>query len=60
TDNMTVSNTTLANEFSKLLNNNVITSEQAKQIVYNSVDAAFLPENEKNALRILCDERMKP
>lgn len=59
TDNMSVSNTTLEKEFEKLLSNGVITKEQAKQVVYNAVNAAFLPQNEKDELKALCDKRIE-
>lgn len=58
TDNMTVSNTTLKNEFEKLLKNNVITPKQAEQVVYNAVNAAFLTQSEKEQLKSLCDKRL--
>lgn len=50
TDNMTVSNTTLANEYINLIKNNCIKYEDLKALNINSVNAAFITEDEKKEL----------
>ena len=47
TDNMTVSRTTLAGEYALL----EITPQERRQLLLNSVEAAFLPNEGKTALR---------
>ena len=47
TDNMTVSRTTLAGEYALLK----ITPQERRQLLLNSVEAAFLPSDRKAALR---------
>ena len=59
TDNMTVSNTTLLKEFQKLFKFGVINSEQAEIIVRNSVDAAFLSDDQKKDLLEKCQKIMR-
>lgn len=50
TDNMTVSNTNLANEYIKLIESNCIKYEDLKELNINSVNAAFITEDEKKDL----------
>lgn len=50
TDNMTVSGVTLLGEFKKLRALG-LTWEQERELLQNSVEAAFLPEEKKEALR---------
>ncbi len=50
TDNMTVSNTTLANEYIELIKNNCIKYEDLITINKNSVNAAFITDEEKKDL----------
>lgn len=50
TDNMTVSRTTLEKEF-QLLTSIGLTESERKQLLFNSVEAAFLPAEEKAALK---------
>ena len=51
TDNMTVSGTDLKNEFSVISDRLAMTAEQEKQIMENSIAAAFLSDEEKAQLR---------
>lgn len=51
TDNMTVSDTTIKKEFALLQQYLGMTRVQEKQLLLNSVQAAFLPEGEKRELR---------
>ena len=51
TDNMTVSGTDLAREFNLLDSRLDLSSEQAEKMINFSIDAAFLSEGEKQALR---------
>lgn len=51
TDNMTVSGTTIKKEFESLKRHLGMTRGQEKQLLLNSVSAAFLPEEEKQGLR---------
>lgn len=50
TDNMTVSNTTIKKEFALLQQHLGMTRAQEKQMLLNSVQAAFLPERERQEL----------
>lgn len=50
TDNMTVSNTTVAQEFALLKRDYQLTNVEARQLVQNAVQAAFLSEDEKQTL----------
>lgn len=50
TDNMTVSGTTLAQEFALLKKYFSLSPEQEKRLMKNAVQAAFLSESEKTAL----------
>ena len=50
TDNMTVSGTSLGNEFKKLFKAKLIDKDIAKQLVLNSVQAAFISKTEKDEL----------
>ena len=58
TDNMAVSATTLAAEFSGLMGGLQLSESDAVQCVRNAVAAAFLPEAEKNALLALAMSRI--
>lgn len=51
TDNMTVSNTTLSQEFDHMLAAHVIDETMAKQLVFNAIEAAFLTAKEKEVLK---------
>ncbi len=51
TDNMTVSNTTLSNEYTKLNDEAGITKEDIIRMNLNSVDAAFITNEEKEELK---------
>jgi len=51
TDNMTVSDTTVEKEFKQLEEHLGLTPQEKKQMLMNSVDAAFLSEEEKGRLR---------
>ena len=50
TDNMTVSNTTLANEYSSIINNTNLTKEDIINMNTNSIKAAFISEDLKSEL----------
>ena len=50
TDNMTVSGTTLKNEFKKLFESGLIDKNTAKQVVLNSAKAAFIDDSQKEIL----------
>lgn len=50
TDNLAVSNTSLAEEYELLANTFSLTENELMTIVLNSANAAFLPENEKSEL----------
>lgn len=50
TDDMTVSNTNLENEFN-ILKNIGLNDDELKQIALNSIDASFLNDDEKDQLR---------
>lgn len=52
TDNMTVSNTTLENEYEKLMQNTNLSINDIVKMNINSVNAAFISENEKQELLI--------
>lgn len=54
TDDMTVSNTNLRNEFN-ILENIGLTNDELKQIALNSIEASFLNEDEKEQLRKFVD-----
>lgn len=51
TDNMTISNTTIAEEFAIVQKTFGLTDAVCDQLLINSVDAAFLSQAEKQALR---------
>ncbi len=51
TDNMTVSNTTLENEYNKIVENGDISFEDIIRMNINSIDAAFITEEEKDELK---------
>lgn len=53
TDNRTVSQTNVTNEFESIYKFNEITKEDYKEIYYNSVDASFLEKADKAALKEL-------
>ncbi|OOR98241.1 adenosine deaminase [Haemophilus paracuniculus] len=58
TDNMTVSQTTLASEFRLLSQGYVLTHPEAKQLLTNAIDGAFLSEQEKRELRERVAQRL--
>lgn len=51
TDNMTVSDTSLDKEYIKLVNNTTLNIQDIIKMNLNSIDASFLSEEEKEALR---------
>lgn len=51
TDNMTVSNTNLSNEYIKLIDNTDLKYEDIVKMNLNSIDASFLNDDEKNNLK---------
>ena len=51
TDNMTVSDTNLANEYIKLINNTTLNIQDIINMNINSINASFLSEEEKDDLR---------
>jgi len=55
TDNRTVSNTTLSNEYGVMVNQFNMTYEEYKQLYYNSVAACFVDEETKMNLRKYID-----
>ena len=57
TDNMTVSGTTVAGEFAYLKSLGM-TNEEKRRCLYNSAEAAFLPEEKKEALKREIDRRL--
>lgn len=58
TDNKNISDTTLIEEFKILEDNFELTRDEKKELLYNSLDAAFLIESEKEELRKILDERL--
>ena len=52
-DNMTVSNTDVFQEFKVMKDTFNLTKEEIISIFYNSIDGAFLSNNEKDKLRQL-------
>ena len=58
TDNMTVSNTTVENEFQKLYDAGILTVEQAKLMVRTAISHAFLSKAEIEELLQLAEKRM--
>lgn len=58
TDNKNISDTTLIEEFKILEDNFGLTRDEKKELLYNSLDAAFLIESEKEELRKILDERL--
>ncbi len=58
TDNMTVSNTTVQNEFQKLYDAGILTIEQAKTMVRTAITHTFLSDKEKEELLQLAERRM--
>lgn len=58
TDNMTVSNTTVENEFQKLYDAGILTKEDAKLMVRTAIRHTFLSETEKEELLQLAEYRM--
>lgn len=59
TDNMTVSRTTLRQEFG-LLRSLGLTSQECAMLLRNSVKASFLPPREKEALARAVEEKLAP
>ncbi|MDO4626508.1 MAG: adenosine deaminase [Pasteurellaceae bacterium] len=57
TDNMTVSNTKLAQEFQLLESDYQLTQAEAQQLLRNAIEAAFLTKVEKIALRKQIQQR---
>lgn len=53
-DNMTVSGTDVGREFALLEKNGVIGETEARLLLEHAVEAAFLPEKEKETLRARC------
>lgn len=51
TDNMTVSGTTIANEFETIVNAGLISTEDKKQLLLNAAQAAFTTDEEKERLK---------
>lgn len=51
TDNMTVSGTTVRDEFNKLIEAFDLKDEEVKQLLINSAEAAFLPQQEREELK---------
>lgn len=51
TDNMTVSNTSLENEYTKISENGDVSFEDIVKMNLNSIDAAFITKEEKGKLR---------
>ncbi len=58
TDNMTVSGTTLSQEIQQLHDAGVITADDARKMVYNAVEHAFIGDTEKIELRKKVDLRL--
>lgn len=59
TDNPTVSNTTLTSEYAELNRRFGFSWDELKQIALNGAEAAWLPEADKQALRIAMLERFR-
>lgn len=57
TDNMTVSRTTLAEEF-QLLRSQGLTEQERRTLLRNSAEAAFLPADRKDALKTALEARL--
>ena len=55
---MTVSNTTVQNEFQKLYDAGILTIEQAKTMVRTAILHTFLSDKEKEELLQLAERRM--
>lgn len=53
-DNMTVSDTDVGKEFALLEENGLLTEDEARLLLEHAVEAAFIPEEEKRALRVRC------
>lgn len=51
TDNMTVSDTTIEREFSRLSKELGMTAEEQRQLLYHAADAAFLTEEERGRMK---------
>ena len=58
TDNMTVSDTTLQNEYNILKQEFDFSDEDIKRVIYNSVNVAFITEEEKEELRKLLNQKL--
>ena len=60
TDNMTVSNTTIFDEYKFLKDNFGFTDSDIEKTILNSIDAAFITEKEKNKLKkLIMKKQMK-
>lgn len=58
TDNTTVSNTSLAKEYKLLMDELDFTIEEIIELIYNSVEAAFISQEEKQVLRKIIKEEL--
>lgn len=59
TDNMTVSNVSLNDEFNHLAKEQNFTLEDIKKVIKNAIEASFASENDKNILRNQYKEALK-
>lgn len=59
TDNTTVSNTTLAQEYEKLIETQGFSLEDLQKIILNAVDVSFISEEEKKSLRKVYEEEFE-
>jgi len=59
TDNMTVSNTTISEELKHLCEAGILSEDQAKTLVVNAIEHAFLSDNEKADLMKKALKRME-
>ena len=58
-DNMTVSNTDVINEFKRLYITFNSSEDDIKYYLNNSIDAAFINSDKKEAFKILLDKKIK-
>lgn len=58
-DNMTVSNTNVVEEFKAMVETFDLSQEDVNSLLLNSIDAAFINEERKDMLRKLLSERIK-
>lgn len=59
TDNITVSNTSLEREYQLLMEKLDFTIEEVVGLIQNSIDAAFIKDNERDILRKKVDEELR-